>query len=100
VREVKGYWIVLGSDVTDQEAQHIYAQLWAPIAAKYGAKLKSLDIGTVLKEAGTTKRVLVVEFPSDEQAKACYSDPAYEEAKKHALKASKRELLIVEGDLA
>lgn len=97
---MKGYWIVLGSEVTDPDAQQAYGKLWAPIAEKFGAKLKSLDPGAVLKEAETTRRVVVVEFPSYERALACYADPAYDEAKQHALKASKRELLIVEGDLA
>ena len=29
---MKGYWIVLGSDVTDPDAQQAYGKLWAPIA--------------------------------------------------------------------
>jgi uncharacterized protein (DUF1330 family) len=97
---VKGYWIVLGSELTDPEAQRAYGKLWGPIAEKFGAKLKSLDPGAVLKEAETTRRVVIVEFPSYEQALACYADPAYEEAKQYAFKASKRDLLIIEGDLA
>jgi uncharacterized protein (DUF1330 family) len=97
---VKGYWIVLSSDITDQDARQTYATLWKPIAEQYGAKLRAPDIGSVLKEAESTTRVVIVEFPSYEQAKACYADPAYEEAKRYALKSAKRELLIVEGDLA
>ncbi|MGF1629786.1 MAG: DUF1330 domain-containing protein [Kiloniellaceae bacterium] len=34
-----------------------------------------------------------------ELAQACYEDPAYQEAKRFASKASKRDLLIFEGDL-
>jgi|ERR1700712_4990308 uncharacterized protein (DUF1330 family) len=97
---MKGYWIVLGSEVSDQKEQQAYGKLWAPIAEKYGAKMKILDPGAALVEAQSTTRVIAVEFPTYEQAKACYTDPAYEEAKRHALKASKRELLILEGDLA
>jgi uncharacterized protein (DUF1330 family) len=44
--------------------------------------------------------VLTVEFPTYEQAKACYNDAAYGEAKPFALRASSRELIIIEGDLA
>lgn len=50
-------------------------------------------------EALNTKRVLIVEFASLEQAKACYNDPAYVEAKEFATKASRRELIILEGEL-
>ncbi len=97
---MKGYWIVFGQDVTDQEAQKQYVELWTPIAKKYQAKLKVLDAGLALKESHGTRRVATVEFPSYEMAKACYDDSAYQEAKEFAVRASKRELLIVEGDLA
>ncbi|MEK6348194.1 MAG: DUF1330 domain-containing protein [Burkholderia sp.] len=97
---MKGYWVVLGGDVTDADAQKQYGALWAPIAEKYQAKLKVLDAATVLAEAVGTKRVLLVEFPSLDAARACYADSAYQEAKAVALKAYQRELLIVEGDFA
>ncbi|MBN3726805.1 DUF1330 domain-containing protein [Burkholderia sp. Ac-20379] len=97
---MKGYWVVLGGDVTDPDSQKQYGALWAPIAEKYQAKLKVLDAKTVLAEALDTQRVLLVEFPSLDAAKACYADSAYQEAKAVALKAYRRELLIVEGDFA
>lgn len=97
---MKGYWIILGSSVTDADAQQEYGRLWGPIAAKYGAKVKVLDTGLVLKEALHSSRVLAVEFPTLADAQACYNDPAYVEAKAFANRASKRELLIVEGELA
>lgn len=52
-----------------------------------------------LVESHTSARALVVEFDSYAQAKACYADPAYSEAKAMALRAYRRELIIVEGDL-
>ena len=53
----------------------------------------------MLKEARWSTRLIVVEFPSYEQANACYDDPAYQEARQFALQASERELLIFEGEL-
>jgi uncharacterized protein (DUF1330 family) len=96
---MKGYWLILGSEITDQEAQVEYNRLWAPIAEKYQARLNPTKVPPLLKEARDTARVIVAEFPSYEQAKACYEDPAYQEAKRFALKASKRDLLIFEADL-
>ncbi|MFF7709940.1 DUF1330 domain-containing protein [Pseudomonas sp. NPDC007930] len=96
---MKGYWIILGSDVKDPQAQAEYGRLWKPIAEKYGAVLKVLGAGA-LQEALHSQRVLAVEFASIELARACYADPAYVEAKGFALRASARELLIVEGELA
>jgi uncharacterized protein (DUF1330 family) len=96
---MKGYWLILGSDVKDGAAQEQYAALWMPVAARFGATVRVLD-ASVLREAHTTRRVVVVEFPSVELARACYADPAYQDAMQFALAASDRELLIIEGDLA
>jgi uncharacterized protein (DUF1330 family) len=54
----------------------------------------------MLIEARDARRVIIVEFPSYEVAKACYDDPAYEEARQFALQASNRELLILQGEIA
>jgi uncharacterized protein (DUF1330 family) len=54
----------------------------------------------LLKEARNTARVIIAEFPSYEVAKACYEDPAYQEARRFALQASQRDLLIFEGEIA
>lgn len=96
---MKGYWIIFGSDVIDAVAQQEYSRLWAPISEKYGASVRLLEPG-VLVESLTSKRVLAVEFPSYELAMACNVDPAYAEARRFALSAYKREMIIVEGDLA
>lgn len=97
---MKGYWLILGTEVANQVAQDEYNKLWAPIADKYQARQNPTKIPPLLKESRNTARVLIAEFPSYELAKACYEDPAYQEARQFALKASKRDLLIVEGDLA
>ena len=96
---LKGYWLLFGSCVVDADAQQEYGRLWCPIGEKYSARLKVLE-PRALVEAQSSNRVLAVEFPSYEQAKACYNDPAYIEAKQFALRGSRRELIIIEGDLA
>jgi|SRR5271165_1075651 len=84
---------------TDQAAQNDYNRLWAPIAEKYQARLNPTKVPLLLKEARNTSRVIIAEFPSYEVAKACYEDPAYQEAGQFALWASKRDLLIFEGEI-
>ncbi|MGE8060141.1 DUF1330 domain-containing protein [Pseudomonas sp. NPDC089547] len=96
---MKGYWVIFGSAVADAEAQQEYGRLWTPIAERYGAKIKTLSPDAKL-EVKADGRVLVVEFPSYADAKACYEDPAYAEAKSFALRAASRELIILEGDLS
>jgi uncharacterized protein (DUF1330 family) len=85
--------------VVNSEAQQEYGRLWVAISEKYSARLKVLAPGALV-ESQSSNRVLAVEFPSYEHAKACYSDPAYTEAKQFALRASRRELIIIEGELA
>ncbi len=97
---MKGYWLILGTDITDQAAQNEYNRLWAPIAEKYQARLNPTKVPVLLKDARNTSRIIIAEFPSYEMAKACYEDPAYQEARRFALRASQRDLLIFEGEIA
>lgn len=97
---MKGYWLILGTDVADQAAQEEYAKLWAPIAERYEAKLIKGSDGPELKESRDTTRILLVEFPSYSAAKACYEDPAYQKARQYAGKASRRELVMFEGEIS
>lgn len=96
---MKGYWIILGTAVTDQAAQEEYGRLWRPIAEKYGAKINPTKVPPVLKESRDTQRVIIVEFSNYETAIACYEDPDYQIAKKVANSASRRDLLIIKADI-
>lgn len=96
---MKGYWLIVGTEISDQEAQAEYGRLWKPIGEKYQARTNTTKQPPLLIEARDAGRMILVEFPSLEIAKACYADPAYEEAKGFALKASNRVLVMFEGDL-
>jgi uncharacterized protein (DUF1330 family) len=71
-----------------------------PIAEKYQARLNPTKVPPLLKEGRNTSRVVIAEFPSYEIAKACYEDPAYQQAWQFALRASNRDVLIFEGEIA
>lgn len=96
---MKGYWIILGTAVVDAAAQAKYGALWAPIAAKYQARLVTSGHSLELKETRDTHRVMLVEFPSLALARACWDDPDYQHAKDFARAASARDLVIVEGNI-
>lgn len=97
---MKGYWLILGSAITDPAEQETYGRLWAPIAAKYGARVIRDAASLELKEGRDTARVLLVEFPDLATARACHADPAYAEAMVHAHRASSRDLVIFEGEVS
>ncbi|MEW5511327.1 hypothetical protein [Pseudomonas asiatica] len=46
---MKGYWIILGTAVTDTQAQQEYGRLWAPIAEHYGARGFRLIKGSLIR---------------------------------------------------
>lgn len=96
---MKGYWLILGSAITDPTAQEDYGKLWAPIAAKYGARLVRDPKDLRLLEGRDTARVLLVEFADLATAQACYDDPAYAVARAKAHEASRRDLVIFAADL-
>lgn len=96
---MKGYWLIVGTEIFNEGAQSEYAKLWKPIAEKYQARINPLKVPPLLREARDASRIIVVEFPSHELAQACYDDPAYGEARSFALQASTRELLILKGEL-
>lgn len=97
---MKGYWLVLGTEVTDAAAQKAYGALWAPIAERYGARLVAGSEAIEAVEARDATRVLLVEFPTFEAARACYDDPAYREAREVALRAAQRSLVLLRGEIA
>jgi uncharacterized protein (DUF1330 family) len=97
---MKGYWLILGTEITDEPAQKEYGALWAPIARHYDARLVTASDAFDAREARDANRVLLVEFPSFAAAKACYDDPAYQEARELALRAAKRSLVLLRGEIA
>lgn len=96
---MKGYWLVLGSDVSDPDAQAEYIKHWGPVAEKYKAKICPAQTPPILQEARDSSRFLVIEFPSFEDAQACYADPDYQEAMAFAHKAANRDLIILAGNI-
>ena len=93
---MSGYWIVKGGDIGDQSAYDEYAKRWGPVAERFGARI--LDAGGRLDaREGAWGRVVIVKFPSFEQAVACYEDEGYQASLPFARKAYERELAIAEG---
>ena len=92
-----GYWIVRGAEIVDADALQEYGKLWPEIAARFGAEVIAGKGRSETREGPEYARQLIVRFDSYEQALDCYDSPEYQEAMKLALRASARELTIVEG---
>jgi uncharacterized protein (DUF1330 family) len=89
---------IMISDLTirDTEAFQIYRSHAAPAIAKFGGRSLARNGAIhVLEGEWNPHTVVVVEFPSMEQAKAWYASPEYAEALKVRDVALTRNLILV-----
>jgi uncharacterized protein (DUF1330 family) len=92
------YWVAR-SKINDPVAYKKYTDRLPPIFARYGAKILARGGRYQLME-GPDKfhRFVVIEFPTFEDAVACFTSPAYEEAAAFRRSgAGEVETIIVEG---
>ena len=90
------YWMIRSGEIKDEEALKQYQQCWGRIAARYQAKVIGSGEHQTL-EGPDFPRVLIIEFPSYQQAIACYEDAEYQQAMVYANKAFDREMTIIDG---
>jgi uncharacterized protein (DUF1330 family) len=92
----KGYWIVR-ADVSDPEAYARYVAANAEAFKKYGARFLVRGGSTEVVEGGGRARNVVVEFPSFDEALACYRSPEYQRAMTHRQGKATADIVVVEG---
>lgn len=92
----KGYWIGR-LDVSDQAGYDAYRAANAEPFAKYGATFLVRGGGFEVMEGAGRSRNVVIEFPSYEQALACWNSPEYQRAKALREGAVEIDLVIVQG---
>lgn len=83
--------------VTDAESYKGYIEANAAAFAKFGAKFLVRGGRHENPEGFFGDRHVIVEFPSFEQALACYQSPEYQAAAKIRLAFSRGSFTIVEG---
>lgn len=92
----KAYWIA-HVEVTDPETYGEYAKIATEAIEAHGGAFLARS-GRYAQLEGTDRaRNVVVEFPSLEDAVACYESARYQEAVSFAKRSSKRDLMVVEG---
>lgn len=92
----KGYWIAR-VDVEDADAYKRYAEANARAFEKYGARfiIRAGRFETV--EGESRARNVVIEFPSYDDALACYRSPEYTDAMAHRAGAAVADIIVIEG---
>ncbi|KIC44678.1 MAG: DUF1330 domain-containing protein [Ruegeria sp.] len=92
----KGYWVA-HVDVDDFETYKSYIAANAAPFAEYGAKFLVRGGTREEKEGQARARTVVIEFPSYEQALACYDSDQYQQAKALRDPVSTGDLVIIQG---
>jgi len=91
-------YVVAEVEVTDAATYEEYRKLVPATIAKYGGKYLVRGGAVERKEgAWEPKRLVVLEFPSLEQARKWYVSPEYAPALALRLKAARSKVLLVEG---
>ena len=92
----KGYWIA-NNIVHDLEGYKAYQRANAVPFEKYGARFLVRGGRQIEAEGDLHPRSVVIEFPSYQDAIACYESAEYKAAKELRLAISESRLIIVEG---
>jgi uncharacterized protein (DUF1330 family) len=91
-------YIINDMDVTNPQLLEDYKKLSPPTVAQYGGKFLARG-GTVEKLEGdwAPKRLVILEFPSLEQAKAWVNSQEYAPARRLRQQASRSNIIVVDG---
>jgi uncharacterized protein (DUF1330 family) len=91
-------YVIAEVNVTDAKLYEDYKKLVPATVEKYGGRF-AVRGGTVDSKEGGWKpaRIVVLEFPSMEKARAWYDSPEYAPALALRLKAGNAKLILVDG---
>jgi uncharacterized protein (DUF1330 family) len=92
----KGYWIGR-VDVSNEEAYKVYAAANPAIFKRFGARFVVRGGPFENPEGASRSRNVVIEFPSYEQALACYNSPEYQANIKVRQPHSIADVIIIGG---
>jgi uncharacterized protein (DUF1330 family) len=93
----KAYWVSAYRSISNPDAVAAYAKLAGPAILAAGGKFLARGNAAIAYEAGVKERIVVIEFPSVEAAKACHDGDGYQAALKVFNNAGVRDFRIVEG---
>jgi uncharacterized protein (DUF1330 family) len=91
-------YVVVEVEVLDPDRYETYKQLAPPSIAQYGGRYiaRGGEVGT-LEGDWSPKRLVILEFPSVEQAKAWWSSAEYAEAKALRQATARSRMIVVAG---
>jgi len=91
-------YLIARIDVTDMEQYKEYTKLTPAVVEQFGGKFiaRGGDVVTLEGEA-ENRRIVLLEFPSVEQAQAFYDSPGYQAAKAVRAGAATAQFIVING---
>jgi len=93
----KTYWIARVDLTGDAETYKKYVETATPAFQRHKAKFLARGGRTEVLEGKARARNVIIEFPSMEEALACYNSPEYTAARAIRQTVSQGEFVLVEG---
>lgn len=92
-------YLIADTLLTDPDAYEEYKHKARPLAEKHGGEyvVRGGDMVIEESELWSPSRLVVVRFPSVEQARAFYESPEYQQALGISKRSARRTVVIVEG---
>jgi uncharacterized protein (DUF1330 family) len=91
-------YVIVDIEVTDPAGYEEYKKLAPPAVTLYGGKYIARGGNTETLEGDWhSNRLVILEFPSAEQAKAWLNSPEYAPARSMRHKYAKSKMMVVEG---
>jgi uncharacterized protein (DUF1330 family) len=93
----KAYWVATYRAITKPDKMAAYAALSGPAIVAAGGKILVRGMPSKVYDNGIMQRVVVIEFPSVEEAVKAHDSPAYQAALVALGDGADRDIRIVEG---
>ena len=90
-------YIVADEEITNPDEFQKYAQQVGPTLNKFGGKVLARSQPETLEGNWRSKRIVLLEFPSVQQASAWYRSPEYSAIKGIRQRAATASLILVPG---
>ena len=93
----KAYWVTTYRTITKPHKMAAYGELSVPAIIAAGGKILARGMPSKVYDSGIVERVVVIEFPSVEDAVKAHDSPAYQAALAALGDGADRDIRIVEG---
>ena len=94
---MSAYIVFTRDKTTNQEELDVYDVKVKPTLGTFGMKPRAIYGKHKVLEGAEIEGMVIIEFPTFEEASAWYESPAYQEAREHRFKGEEYRCVIVQG---